>query len=131
MFNPNQAFLLVQKLEIGPKAGKKEDTIEFEKPICKQPLGPNVHSIYLGSWDQTTSQKCLKVGLKVSVKVGGPYYTRYLNGSQIMINLQNNTLKQNQNPSRYYDYYNSIITNNLKFQHKPKYIYIMLKKILI
>ncbi len=26
--------------------------------------------------------------------------------------------KRNQNPSRYY--YNSIITNNLKFQHKPK-----------
>jgi hypothetical protein len=27
--------------------------------------------------------------------------------------------KRNQNPSRYY---NSIITQNLKFQHKPKYI---------
>ncbi len=34
-------------------------------------------------------------------------------------NLQNNPLKQNQNPSRYY--YNSIITN-LKFQQKHKNI---------
>ncbi len=31
-------------------------------------------------------------------------------------NLQNNPLKENQNPSRYY---NSIITN-IEFQHKPK-----------
>jgi hypothetical protein len=40
-------------------------------------------------------------------------------------NLQKNSSKRNQNPSRYY--YNSIITN-LKFLHKPKY---HLSKILI
>jgi len=33
-------------------------------------------------------------------------------------NLQKNPLRETQNPSRYY--YNSIITNISKFQHKPK-----------
>jgi hypothetical protein len=38
-----------------------------------------------------------------------------------IINLSKKSSKRNQNPSRHYYYYNSIITN-LKFQHKPKYI---------
>jgi hypothetical protein len=39
-------------------------------------------------------------------------------------NLQKKSSKRNQNPSRYHNF----VTNNLKFQHKPKY---HLSKILI
>jgi hypothetical protein len=35
-----------------------------------------------------------------------------------LIFIKKKSSKRNQNPSR--SYYNSIITNNLKFQHKPK-----------
>jgi hypothetical protein len=73
MFNPNQAFLLVQKLKLAPRL-KKRDTIEFEKPICNQPVGANVLA-FIRKLGPNNKPKVLKVGLKVSVKVGGPYYT--------------------------------------------------------
>ncbi len=77
MFNPNQAFLLVQKVEIGPKGlEKKKDTIEFEKPILQPtPIGANVLAFYQEVGTKQQAKSGLKVGLKVSVKVGGPYYT--------------------------------------------------------
>jgi hypothetical protein len=43
---------------------------------------------------------------------------KYFTVQKYNLLLQKKSSKRNQNPSRYY--YNSIITNNLKFQHKPK-----------
>jgi hypothetical protein len=50
--------------------------------------------------------------------------------AKIYLIFQKKSSERNQNPSRYY-YHNSIITNDLKFQHKPKNIILAMKYIYI
>ncbi len=61
MFNPNLAFLLVQKLKSAPRALYQESRLKMKITFLSAPSYQHL----LVTWGQTTSQKTLKVGPKL------------------------------------------------------------------
>jgi hypothetical protein len=86
--------------------------------FASNPLGP-MFAAFIRKLGPNNKPKVLKVGLKVSVKVGGPYYTltwkeaktMILGSLLIMTQLSICCISQTMIFSNYYDYFGVIINN--------------------